>query len=90
MPVKTKSPELSTAHAHIVHTRCERADDGDSSSKSEDAFTLACMKTETIQRVKPFEVNKKTVNFYIDTGCSVSLMNENKFNEIWEANKAHK
>lgn len=46
------------------------------------------MKTETsIQRIKPFEVtmevNKKTAHFEIDTGCSVSIMNEVKFNEMW-------
>jgi len=31
------------------------------------------------------EVNKKSVNFEIDTGCSVSIMNESKFKEMWDA-----
>uniref|UniRef100_A0AAQ4NRX0 Gypsy retrotransposon integrase-like protein 1 n=1 Tax=Gasterosteus aculeatus aculeatus TaxID=481459 RepID=A0AAQ4NRX0_GASAC len=64
---------------------CERQDGGRS---EEEAFTLACIKTETsIQRIKPFEVtmevNKKTLHFEIDTGCSVSIMNEMKFKEMW-------
>lgn len=41
------------------------------------------------QKVKLFEVNievnKKSVNFEIDTGCSVSIMNESKFKEKWDA-----
>lgn len=73
---------------------CERQNDDDSSD-DEEAFTLACLNTETsMQRIKPFEVNmevnKKKVNFEIDTGCSVSIMNEKKFNEMWEENKRPK
>lgn len=41
--------------------------------------------------MKPFEVkmvvNKRTVHFEIDMGCSVSIMNESKFNEMWKANQ---
>lgn len=68
----------------------ERAEESDDvSSESEEAFTLACLKTgTTIEKVKPFEVNmevnKKIVNFEIDTGCSVSIMNESKFKETWK------
>lgn len=60
---------------------CEKQD-GDRSE--EETFTLNCMEMETsIQRTKPFEVtmevNKKTLHFEIDT----SIMNEMKFNEVW-------
>ena len=73
---------------------CERQNDDDSSDHVE-AFTLACLNTETsMQRIKPFEVNvevnKKKVNFEIDTGCSVSIMNEKKFNEMWKEKKRPK
>ncbi|XP_031432706.1 uncharacterized protein K02A2.6-like [Clupea harengus] len=79
---------------HRSHNVCERQNDDDSSD-DEEAFTLACLNTETsMQRIKPFEVNmevnKKKVNFEIDTGCSVSIMNEKKFNEMWEENKRPK
>ena len=47
-----------------------------------------------MQRIKPFEVNvevnKKKVNFDKDTGCSVSIVNEKKFNEMREENKCPK
>lgn len=71
---------------HRSHNVEWEKQDGDRSE--EDAFTLNCMETETsIQRIKPFEVtlevNEKTVNFEIDTGCSVSIMNERKFKELW-------
>ncbi len=43
---------------------------------------------KVIRRVKPsevnIEVNTKTVLFEIDMGCSVSIMNEGKFNETWK------
>jgi len=74
---------------------CERQNNNDSSDHDEEAFTLACMKTETsIQRIKPFEVsmkvNKKKVNFEIDTRCSVNVMNELKFSDMWEENERPK
>ncbi|KAK0156517.1 hypothetical protein N1851_000186 [Merluccius polli] len=74
-----------------AHNVCERQDSNDS-SEEEEAFTLACIKTETsIKRIKPFEVkvevNRKKVNFEIDTGCSVSVMNETTFHKMWKENK---
>ncbi|XDV20801.1 hypothetical protein PO909_026043 [Leuciscus waleckii] len=68
--------------------RAERRTYAKAFISEEEAFTLNCMETETsIQRIKPFEVtmevNKKAVPFEIDTGCSVSIMNEMKFNEMW-------
>uniref|UniRef100_A0A3B3XII2 ribonuclease H n=1 Tax=Poecilia mexicana TaxID=48701 RepID=A0A3B3XII2_9TELE len=74
--------------SHKSHKVCEKQDDDNSSDQDEEAFTLACLSTETsIQKVEPFEVkvevNRKEVKFEIDTGCSVSLMNENHFLELW-------
>ncbi|XP_041823137.1 uncharacterized protein K02A2.6-like [Melanotaenia boesemani] len=74
-----------------AHKVCEKQGD-ESSSEQEEAFTLACIKTETsVKRTKPFEVkmevNKKKVNFEIDTGCSVSVMNETKFKGMWKEHK---
>ncbi|XP_060786568.1 LOW QUALITY PROTEIN: uncharacterized protein K02A2.6-like [Neoarius graeffei] len=74
-----------------AHKVCERQDGG-SSSEQEEAFTLACINAETsIRGIKLFEVNvevnRKEVSFEIDTGCSVSVMNETKFNEMWKGNK---
>lgn len=83
--------EERRARPQKAHKVREREKD-DSSSEQEETYLLACIKTETsIRRVKPFEVkmevNRKKVNFEIDTGCNVSVMNETKFNEMWEENK---
>lgn len=92
--VNEKNPNREERRAkrpQRAHNVCERQD-SDSSSEQEEAFTLACIKAETsIKRIKPFEVtvgvNRKKVNFEIDTGCSVSVMNETKFQEMWKENK---
>ncbi|XP_063049093.1 uncharacterized protein K02A2.6-like [Engraulis encrasicolus] len=83
--------EERRARPQKAHKVREREKD-DSSSEQEETYLLACIKTETsIRRVKPFEVkmevNRKKVNFEIDTGCNVSVINETKFNEMWEENK---
>lgn len=72
------------------HKVCDKQDDDSMLNQEEEAFTLACLTTGTsIQRVEPFEVkvevNGKRVKFEIDTGCSVSLMNETQFRELWPA-----
>lgn len=77
---------------HRSHNVRGREEDCEQGSEPEEAFTLACMKVDPgTRRVKPYEVkvevNKKTVPFEIDTGCSVSIMNEREFREIWKKYK---
>lgn len=55
---------------------------------------MACLKADALKKVKPFtvelHVEDKLVNFEIDTGCSVSLMNEGMFRDIWKDRSAPK
>lgn len=64
------------------------------SDEAEETFTLACVKTESEKKVKPFtvelQVEDRPVVFEIDTGCSVSLMNEGMFKDIWKDSHAPK
>ncbi|KAI7797170.1 hypothetical protein IRJ41_014565, partial [Triplophysa rosa] len=68
--------------------RAFRVSETTESEESDETFTLACVKTDELKKVKPFtvelHVDGKLVKFEIDTGSSVSLMTEEKFKVIWK------
>ncbi|KAI7802842.1 hypothetical protein IRJ41_020318 [Triplophysa rosa] len=68
--------------------RAFRVSETTESEESDETFTLACVKTDELKKVKPFTVefhaDGKLVKFEIDTGSSVSLMTEEKSKVIWK------
>lgn len=74
--------------------RAFNVSENNESDESEETFTLACLKSDVLKKVKPLtvelQVDGKPVNFEIDTGCSVSLMNEGMFMDIWKDSEAPK
>lgn len=56
-------------------------------------MNLACVKTDALKKVKPLTVElhlDDRQNFEIGTRCSVSLMNEGMFDDIWKDSEAPK
>lgn len=74
--------------------RAFNVSENNESDEPEQTFTLACLMSDVLKKVKPLTVelqgDGKPVNFEIDTGCSVSLMNEGMFMDIWKDSEAPK
>ncbi|XP_039543047.1 uncharacterized protein K02A2.6-like [Pimephales promelas] len=74
--------------------RAFNVSDNNDSDEFEETFTLACVQTDALKKVKPLTVelivNGRLINFEIDTGCSVSLMSEEMYKVIWKDSEAPK
>lgn len=57
-------------------------------------YTLGQMSDVHVRRVEPYvvkvKVNDKGVQFEIDTGCSLTVMNEQMFKKVWKETKRHR
>ncbi|XP_041961667.1 uncharacterized protein K02A2.6-like [Alosa sapidissima] len=96
--VKREKKRGSYHRSHNVH---ERLDTSESDSSDEETLTLHCMKFRLgqmsdvhLRRVDPYmvemKINGKGVCFEIDTGCSLTVMNEQTLQKLWKDTKCPK
>lgn len=88
--VKKETKQGAYHRSHQVEVKQEESD-----SSSEEALPMYFMKYKLgqmsdvqVRRVDPYVVtlklNNKNVQFEIDTGCSLTVMNENTFKKLWK------
>uniref|UniRef100_A0A1A7YSF0 Gypsy retrotransposon integrase-like protein 1 n=2 Tax=Iconisemion striatum TaxID=60296 RepID=A0A1A7YSF0_9TELE len=90
-----KEPLRSSYRSHNVQ---EHREESHTDSSEEDSFPLRSMNFQigrmsdiSMRKVDPYtesmKVNGKRVQFEIDTGCSLTVMNEKTFQDTWRSNK---
>ena len=83
------------------HKVQENQDESECPSSEDETFSLSCMTFRLgrmsemhLRKVDPYMVemklNGKKVDMEIDTGCSLTVMNEDQFNSLWSETKRPK
>lgn len=88
---RSSSNRAPSGSSHSHHVSVDS--DDDETADAEQAFSMYSIK-DRHSKVKPItvdmEVHGENVKFEVDTGCSITLMNESEFNAKWKNGKKPK